>query len=48
MINEIIMQGAETCYKKETKLDCSHKINLIYGLNGVGKSTLSNFLFTYP
>lgn len=48
MINEIIMQGQETCYKKETKLNCSHKVNVIYGLNGVGKSTLSTFLSEYP
>ena len=48
MINEILMQGSETCYKKEARLECSHKINLLYGLNGVGKSTLSNYLFTYP
>ena len=48
MITEITMHGNETCYKNVTKLNCAHKINLIYGLNGVGKSTLSNYLYTYP
>jgi len=48
MINKIIMQGSETCYKNEAILDCSHKVNVIYGLNGVGKSTLSSFLSEYP
>ena len=48
MITEITMHGNETCYKNVTKLNCVHKINLIYGLNGVGKSTLSNYLYTYP
>lgn len=31
-------------YKSPTSLDTDKKVNLIYGLNGTGKSTLSNFL----
>ena len=42
------MQGTETCYKETAVLNCAHKVNLIYGLNGVGKSTLSNYLAEYP
>lgn len=33
------------CFKKPTFLETDKKINLIYGLNGTGKSTLSNFLY---
>ena len=32
-------------YKRETTLETDHKINLIYGLNGSGNSTLSNYLY---
>lgn len=32
-------------YKQETILETDHKINLIYGLNGSGKSTFSNYLY---
>ena len=31
-------------YKSPTVLETDKKVNLIYGLNGTGKSTLSNFL----
>ena len=31
-------------YKSPTTLETDKKVNLIYGLNGTGKSTLSNFL----
>lgn len=34
-----------TCYKNLTSLDTDKKINLIYGLNGTGKSTLSDYLY---
>lgn len=44
MISEIIM-AAVASYKEETKLATDRKINLIFGLNGTGKSTLSNFLY---
>ncbi len=33
-------------YKKETILETDKKVNLIYGLNGTGKSTLSGFLYS--
>lgn len=33
------------CYNAETGLETDKKINLIYGLNGTGKSTLSNYLY---
>src|SRR5690606_40898513 len=31
-------------YKNQTALITDKKVNLIYGLNGTGKSTLSNYL----
>ncbi len=34
-------------YKGETTLQTEKRVNLIYGLNGVGKTTLSNFLYYY-
>lgn len=33
-------------YKEETILETDKKVNLIYGLNGTGKSTLSGFLYS--
>ena len=48
MINSITMVGEETCYKTLTEFKCNHKVNLVYGLNGTGKSTLSNYLLEYP
>lgn len=48
MISEIVMQGKETCFKNKASLKCNHKVNLIYGLNGTGKSTISQFLYNYP
>ena len=44
MISKINM-AAVASYKEETKLATDKKINLIFGLNGTGKSTLSNFLY---
>ena len=32
-------------YKNSTSLETDKKVNLLYGLNGTGKSTLSNFLY---
>ncbi len=32
-------------YKNIAALETDKKINLIYGLNGTGKSTLSNFFY---
>jgi AAA15 family ATPase/GTPase len=34
-----------TSFKKMTILGTDKKINIIYGLNGTGKSTLSNYLY---
>ena len=44
MITEIRMEGV-ACYKAEASLLTDRKVNLIYGLNGTGKSTLSTFLY---
>lgn len=44
MINKILMKNVAS-YKKETILETDKKVNLIYGLNGTGKSTLSGFLY---
>lgn len=35
------------CFKQPTSLETDKKVNLIYGLNGTGKSTISRFLYTY-
>lgn len=44
MISKIAMKNVAS-YKKETILETDKKVNLIYGLNGTGKSTLSGFLY---
>lgn len=38
------MEGVAS-FKQATSLDTHKKINLVYGLNGTGKSTISNFLY---
>lgn len=43
MITKVKMKNV-ACYK-ETILNIDKKIGLLYGLNGTGKSTLSNFLY---
>lgn len=45
MITEIHMDAVAS-FKKACSLKTDKKINLIYGLNGTGKSTVSNFLYT--
>lgn len=45
MINKIVMKNVAS-YKKETVLETDKTVNLIYGLNGTGKSTLSGFLYS--
>ena len=42
MINKIIIKNVK-CYKDSAVLETDKKINLIYGLNGTGKSTISDF-----
>lgn len=44
MINKIVMKNVAS-YKAETVLETDKKVNLIYGLNGTGKSTLSSYLY---
>jgi wobble nucleotide-excising tRNase len=44
VITEIRM-AAVASYKGAASLQTDKKVNLIYGLNGTGKSTLSNFLY---
>ena len=44
MITKINLNSV-TCYKCLATLETDKKINLIYGLNGTGKSTFSDFLY---
>ena len=44
MISKIVLNGVAS-YKKETVLETDKKVNLLYGLNGTGKSTFSEFLY---
>lgn len=44
MITSILMKNVAS-YKEEAVLETDKKTNLIYGLNGTGKSTLSDFLY---
>lgn len=44
MITQIHMDGVAS-FKQATSLETDKKINLVYGLNGTGKSTISNFLY---
>lgn len=44
MIKKIEMSQVAS-YKAPTILDTDKKVNLVYGLNGSGKSTISNFLY---
>ena len=46
MITKINLNNVAS-YKSLTALETDKKVNLIYGLNGTGKSTLSNYLFGY-
>lgn len=43
MINKISLKKVAS-FKEATSLDTDKKVNLIYGLNGTGKSTFSEFL----
>jgi len=44
MISKITLNNVAS-YKKPTVLETDKKINLIYGLNGTGKSVFSNYLY---
>jgi len=44
MIAKISMNSVAS-YKSSATLETDKKVNLVYGLNGTGKSTLSNFLY---
>lgn len=44
MISKIVLKGVAS-YKKEAVLDTDKRVNLLYGLNGTGKSTFSEFLY---
>src|ERR1035437_3313050 len=44
MITKISLNKVAS-YKSLSTLETDKKINLVYGLNGTGKSTLSNFLY---
>jgi AAA15 family ATPase/GTPase len=44
MISKIQMQGVAS-FQSLVTLETDKKVNIIYGLNGTGKSTLSNFLY---
>jgi wobble nucleotide-excising tRNase len=44
MIDKIVMQDVAS-YKASTCLDTDKKVNIIYGLNGSGKSIFSKFLY---
>jgi len=42
MINQVILKKIN-CFKESTILETEKRVNLIYGLNGSGKSTISNY-----
>ena len=44
MLSKIALQGVAS-YQSLTALETDTKVNIVYGLNGTGKSTLSNFLY---
>ena len=44
MISKIGMQGVAS-YQNLVTLETDKKVNIVYGLNGTGKSTLSNYLY---
>ncbi|MEX6095176.1 AAA family ATPase, partial [Morganella morganii] len=44
MINNIVLNKVAS-YKSKSELNTDKKVNIIYGLNGTGKSTLSNYFY---
>lgn len=46
MITKIVMDDV-ACFKHPAELNTDKRINLIYGLNGTGKSTISRYFYNY-
>ncbi len=44
MISKLQMDGVAS-YKSTATIETDKKVNLVYGLNGTGKSTISNYLY---
>ncbi|CAD5438422.1 TPA: AAA family ATPase [Escherichia coli] len=44
MINNIVLNKVAS-YKSKSELNTDKKVNIIYGLNGTGKSTFSNYFY---
>lgn len=44
MINKIVLNGVAT-FREKAVFETDKQVNLLYGLNGVGKSTFSEFLY---
>jgi len=44
MIRNIVLNGVAS-YKSKSELNTDKKVNIIYGLNGTGKSTFSNYFY---
>lgn len=44
MLTDIYLENV-ACYKSRTHLPITKEVTLIYGLNGTGKSTISNYLY---
>ena len=44
MISKLRMDGVAS-YKSTATIETDKKVNLVYGLNGTGKSTISNYLY---
>ncbi len=44
MINKIVLNGVAT-FREKAVLETDKQVNLLYGLNGVGKSTFSEYFY---
>jgi len=45
MMNTKIILKKIASYREESNFETDKKINLVYGLNGTGKTILSNYLY---